>query len=138
MGGASVKSGKIEVKFPPQIKARNDPIEINTPPAFYPEIQGEQKTMSPTIIVPEIIYPQKKREMIVHHPYNKRNIYNSMFYNKVNPSFLGMAAGNPYWQGFLQNNQAYSELKDDANYKEGMAEIQKIIPESKGKKFMLV
>ena len=82
--------------------------------------------MSPTIIVPEIIYPQKKREMIVHHPYNKRNIYNSMFYNKVNPSFLGMAAGNPYWQGFLQNNQAYSELKDDANYKEGMAEIQKI------------
>jgi hypothetical protein len=138
MGGASVKSGKREVKFPPQIKARNDPIVINTPPAFYPEIPGKKQTMQPTIIVPEIVYPEKKKQMIVHHPVSRFGQYNNMFYNKVNPAFMGMAAGNPYWQGFLSNNQAFQDIKQDANYKEGMKEMQGIIPESKSKKFVLV
>lgn len=126
------------MKFPPQIKPKDDPIVINTPPAFYPEIPGEKKTMQPTIIVPEIIYPQKKREMIVHHQLNQNDYYNRMFYNRVNPSYVGMAAGNPYWQQFLQGNSAYSEIKKDPNYTEGMKEIQNVIPESKGKQFVLV
>ena len=138
MGGASVKSGKREVKFPPQIKARDDPIVVNTPPAFYPEIPGEKKTMQPTIIVPEIIYPEKKKQMIVHHQMSQNNYYNHMFYSKVNPTFMAMAGANPYWQEFLKGNKAYSEIKNDPNYMEGMKETQKILPESKGKMFALV
>ena len=116
MDGASVTSGKLEVKFPPQIKPRDDPIVLNTPPAFYPEIPGEKKTMQPTIIVPEIIYPEKKKQMIVHHPMTKNQYYNHMFYNRVNPNFMAMAGANPYWQEFLKTNSAYSEIKKDPKY----------------------
>ena len=137
MGGASVTSGKIEVKFPPQIKARSDPIEINTPPAFYPEIPGKKATMQPTIIIPEIIYPRKKKRIIVHHRMPLMQSYNNMIYGKVNPAFMQFAAANPYWNQFLQGNPSYKQISNNPNFKPGMAYYADATPTFSGSKTKL-
>ena len=137
MGGTSVTSGKIEVKFPPQIKPKNDPIEINTPPAFYPEVPGKKKTMQPIIIVPEIIYPSKKKQMIVHHNRSMKDYYNDMIYKKVNPLYPHFAGMNPYWEESLKKNQAYDQLKNDSKYKEAFDHLNKELPIKKGGKILI-
>lgn len=133
MGGTSVKAGKLEVKFPPQIKPKNDPIEINTPPAYFPEIPGEKKTMRPTIIVPEIIYPEKKKRIIVHHNKPFFHNYNNMFYGKVNPLYAHMAQMNPYWAESNKMNPEFQKLIADPTYQQGMKEYEGIIPVSSSK-----
>ena len=61
-GGASITAGGTNINFPPPVAPSKSPITINTPPAYYPQVMHDPSKNKPVLIVPEIIYPKKKRE----------------------------------------------------------------------------
>lgn len=60
-GGASITAGSTSITFPAPIEPSKSPITINTTPAYYPQVMHDPSKNKPVLVVPEIIYPRKKK-----------------------------------------------------------------------------
>ena len=130
-GGASISAGGANIKFPPPVEPSKSPITINTPPAYYPQVMHDPSKNKPVLIVPEIIYPRKKKRVIVHHNVPMMDYYHHMLYNKVSPYYVQMAKSNQNWSQFLPNNDFYNQLNENSYYKTAMDAIKGNFPEVK-------
>ena len=84
------------------------PIVLNNPEAVPPEqIKASALVEKPTIIVPEIIYPIKKRRIIIHHNL-PRSVQRKNMYMNMNGAYWRMMHKNPYWNqmGFMNSEFA--------------------------------
>ena len=128
-GGASVSAGGANIKFPAPVAPSKSPITINTPPAYYPQVMHDPSKNKPVLIVPEIIYPKKKKRVIVHHNVPMLNYYNNMFYNKVSPYYMQMVKSSPSWAPLMENNDFYNQTLQNPHYKAAMDAIKGNFPE---------
>lgn len=133
-GGASVKAGGVDIKFPAPVEPSKSPITINTPPAYYPQVMHDPSKNKPVLIVPEIIYPHKKKKVIVHHNVPMMDYYNHMFYNKISPYYMQMAKANQNWAHFLPTNDFYNQINENPSYKTAMDAMKGVLPEAKAPK----
>ena len=128
-GGASVKAGSTTIDFPAPVAPSKSPITINTPPAYYPQVMHDPSKNKPVLIVPEIIYPKKKKRVIVHHNVPMLNYYQNMFYNRISPYYMQMAKSNQNWAPLLENNDFYNQTLENEHYKAAMDAIKGNFPE---------
>ena len=75
--------------------------------------------MGKILFVPTIIYPNKKKRVVMHHQTSYVNYMNSMLHRQTVPYFK-MLAANPYYKDILAQNPYYKDLQEDVNFKEGM------------------
>jgi hypothetical protein len=129
-GGASIKAGGTTIDFPAPVAPSKSPITINTPPAYYPQVMHDPSKNKPVLIVPEIIYPKKKKRIIVHHNVPMMNYYHNMFYNKISPYYMQMAKSNANWAPMLENNDFYNQIAANQHYKPAMEAMKASFPDA--------
>lgn len=84
--------------FPPLIPNDETPIIINSPPVELPKKQKPQDLQGHIIFVPTIIYPKRKKRIIVHHDNSLMGYYNKFLYG-----------GNGYYLNWMKQNKAYEQ-----------------------------
>ena len=128
---ASIKAGGTSIDFPEPVAASKSPITINAPPSYYPQVMHDPSKNKPVLIVPEIIYPKKRKRYIVHHNVPMMNYYHNMFYNKISPYYMQMARANANWAPLMQNNDFYNQIAENDHYKPAMAAMKDSLPDAK-------
>ena len=85
------------------------PIVLNDPSSEPPE-QKEANNLieKPTVIVPEIIYPIKKRRIVIHHNLPRDVQRNQMLMNMSAP-YWRMMHKNPYWNSMDFMNTKFAQ-----------------------------
>jgi hypothetical protein len=99
---------------------------INIPKEYYPTIVSHKK-QQPIVIVPEIVYPHKKKRIVVHHESNLLNLYDKMAFGSINPHYMKWAQENPAYQEMLKTNAFHHTVTENKMYADGIAQIPKLI-----------
>lgn len=101
--------------FPPLPLPDEMPIIINSPPVELPKMFSTYSKTGHVIFAPTMIYPKKKKQIIVHHGVSMTDQYRQMI-SRMNPNWLEMAENNPYYANMFANNQAYQSLTTSPDY----------------------
>ena len=101
--------GAKKTDFPPLPPADQIPIIINSPPVKLPENLNKNGSAGKILFVPTIIYPHKKRRVIVHHSVPFQTALNSVLTRQSVPYFKMMEA-NPYYADLLKTNPYYTQM----------------------------
>ncbi len=126
MGGTTM------VNFP-QYKKENMPkIKIDVPAPIYPQVLLEPKYQQPIVIVPQIIYPHKKKTVIVHNEGSFRNLYTNAL-NSYSPLWMQMANMNPYFKEYTKKNPAYDNYMNSPDLQDALEAMKKGLSDKKGK-----
>ena len=99
---------------------------INIPKKYYPTIVSHKK-QNPIVIVPEIVYPHKKKRIVVHHEAPLGDLYRKMAFGSINPHYMKWAQENPAYKEMLEKNAFYNSVKEHKIYDDGIAKIPKMI-----------
>ena len=87
---------KIKYKVP-VIKDQNDdqPDYISFPDT----IMASPEKQRPIVIVPEIVYPHKKKRIFVHHKMPLKNMFHASMMSS--PTIMNLAVKNPHYQQYV-------------------------------------
>ena len=113
-------------EFPPLPPGDQMPIKINSPPVNLPKFSKPYELNSKLVFVPTIIYPKKKKRIMIHHAMNPMGYYKNL-YSSMNPYYYQMGKNNPN----LKNSWEDKKLQHHVNnhgIKEQMDLIKKYVP----------
>lgn len=99
---------------------------INIPKEYYPTIVSHKK-QQPIVVVPEIVYPTKKKRVIVHHESTLSGLQDQMTFGSINPFYLKWAQENPAYEEMLKNNAFYKTVTENKMYESGLSKLPKMI-----------
>ena len=102
------------------------PIIINSPPVNIPKSLSPKKDVGHIIFSPTIIYPDKKKRIVVHHNSSFQDYYKKMTMN-LNPFYLGMAKMNPYYQQYLSGAPFYSNMMSNPKYSKYLMKAESVM-----------
>ena len=126
-GGGSVDAGVIKVNFPVLSKPANSPINITTPAASYPTFVSNAKKQKPIVVVPEILYPHKKKRVMVHHDRPLASYYHQSMYS-MNPYWAQYARANPYYQNYVSGSTGLNNYMQSPDFQNSQSTLNKYIP----------
>mgnify|MGYP001802994538 CR=1 FL=1 len=98
---------------------------INIPKKYYPTIVSHKK-QQPIVVVPEIIYPIKKKRIVVHHESTLAGLQNQMTFGSINPHYIKWAQENPAYKEMLKTNAFYDTVTKNKMYEPGLSKIPKL------------
>ena len=139
MGPLIVPAGMnvIKVNFAQPHKVKLPEIKIKTPPAPVPTYVAPARKQKPIILVPEIIYPHKKKRVFVHHDNPLSSYYDHMLYS-MNPYYAQYALKNPYYQNIVANSKGFNNYLQGQHYTEMKSMLNKHVPLSETGGFMVI
>ena len=117
---------KLNQDLPTLPPADQIPIVINSPAVKLPEIKNPYELQNKLVIAPTIIYPKKKKRIIVHHSINPKAYYHNMFYN-MNPIYYQLGKNNPYLKDSWNNNSLKNYIATHG-IKDQMKIVKKYVP----------
>ena len=108
--------------FPPLIPNDETPIIINSPPVELPKKQKPTDLQGHIIFVPTIIYPKKKKRIIVHHENSMMGYYNRYIHG-MNGYYLNWFKQNPGYQDWMKNNPYWKAVQGDKKMQEYLKKV---------------
>ena len=116
-----------EDDFPPLPPADQMPIIINSPPVNLPKFKSPYQMQSKLVFVPTIIYPKKKKRIVVHHNATMADYFRKSYFNP-NPYYMQMAKNNPYYKKIWESQGVQNTLTKYPGITEDMNKIQGFVP----------
>ena len=116
-GGVNASDGT-KIKFAKPQKNDFGSITINTPPAMYPTTVLSPRYQKPIVLVHEILEPDIKKRVFIHHEAPFMNQYHAMAHS-INPHYLQMANQNPYYQPFIKDNPKFKQIVESSDFSKG-------------------
>ena len=108
--------------FPPLIPNDETPIIINSPPVELPKKQKPTDLQGHIIFVPTIIYPKKKKRIIVHHENSMMGYYNRYIHG-MNGYYLNWFKQNPGYQDWMKDNAYWKAVQGDKKMQEYLKKV---------------
>ena len=108
--------------FPPLIPNDETPIIINSPPVELPKKQKPTDLQGHIIFVPTIIYPKKKKRVIVHHENSMMGYYNRYIHG-INGYYLNWFKQNPGYADWMKENAYWKAVEKDPKMKDYLKKV---------------
>lgn len=127
--GGSVSAGPTTIQTTGTPPWRLKPLYV---PVRIPVRKAKPKDNQPLFIVPQIVLPDRKRRVFVHHHY-PRNSYAVNSAQRMNPMFLSSLINNPYYKSWTVNDPMINEYMQDPQWKSEVSKWNRQIKYQKGR-----